>query len=315
MIKNTLAAAVSVLLLSGASIAVLSASARPDSTAAAAETSTSNTASTVTTTTAEPTTEPTTLKTYYITFLDFEGKTLKTLAVEEGDPINYSSVDTSSLHKHLDVHTEQDFSSWDIHPDFADSDYTIHALSKTAEITLNKTPQKYRYFSTKGNVSLEGLDVSIKLSVQTPQKDKNGKYIVSESTVNVTESCIAKPSALSEAFASGDKATISVYPIGDQKSLCSFDIVCYKDLGDVNEDGNINSTDASKVLNTYANMAASQNASVSEKIMKLADVDMNGKLDSHDASLILKYYASASINPDFVDWEDVINYNTGELKK
>ena len=324
MIKNTLAAAVSVLLLSGASIAALSAAANPDNIAAAEKTAaeaassaSSNTKTTVTstTTTAEPTTEPTTLKTYHISFLDFDGKTLTTLAVEEGDPINYSSVDTSSMHRHLDVHTEQDFSSWDIHPDFADSDYTIHALSKTAEIKLTKTPQKYRYFSTKGNVSLKDLDVSIKLSVQTPQKDKNGNYIVNESTVNVSETCIAKPSALSEAFASGDKATVSVYPIGDQKSLCSFDIVCYRDLGDVNEDGTINSADASKVLNTYANMAASQNAEVSEKFMKLADVDLNGKLDSHDASLILKYYASASIDPNFIDWEDVINYDTGEIKK
>lgn len=325
MIKNTMAAAVSALLLSGASIAAFSAATiKPNmavdtnnvgATANSATTvSTATSSTSMTTTTAEPTTEPTTLRTYYIKFLDFDGKLLTTLAVEDGDPINYDAVDIKSLHKHIDVNTEQDFSSWDIKPDFADSDYTIHALSKTATITLKSTPNKHRYFSTKGTVSLKGLDVAIKLSVQTPQKDKNGNYITEESTINVSESCIAKPSALSEAFAKGDKATISVYPIGDQKALCSFDIICYRDLGDVNEDGNINSADASKVLNAYAEMAATQNPAVSDKLIKLSDVNMDGQLDSHDASLILKYYAQASIDANFYDWEDILDYDALGIK-
>jgi hypothetical protein len=324
MIKNTIAAVLSVMLISGASIAAVSASnintdnfniTEKTVSASASSTSLSSVStSTATTTTAEPTTEPTTLRTYYIKFLDFDGNLITTLAVEDGDPINYDAVDIRSLHKHIDVNTEQDFSSWDIKPDFADSDYTIHALSKTAVITLKSVPTKSRYFSTKGNVSLKGLDVAIKLSVQTPQKDKNGNYITEESTINVSESCTAKPSALSEAFAKSDKATISVYPIGDQKALCSFDIVCYRDLGDVNEDGTINSADASKVLNVYASIAASQTPDVSDKFIKLADVNMDGQLDSHDASLILKYYAQASIDPNFFDWEDVMDYNNLNIK-
>lgn len=317
MLKNTIAAAVSVLLISGASAAAISAANVEQQgsayTVKVGDTATStvptSATTSTTTTTAEPTTEPTTLRTYYIKFLDFDGKLITTLPVEEGDPINYDAVDIKSLHKHIDVNTEQAFSSWDIKPDFADSDYTIRALSKTAVITLKSTPTKSRYFSTKGNVSLKGLDVVIKLFVQTPKKDKNGNYITEESTINVSESCTAKPSALSEAFAKGDKATISVYPIGDQKALCSFDIVCYRDLGDVNEDGSINSADASKVLNIYAGMAASQNPSVSDKMLKLSDVNMDGQLDSHDASLILKYYAEASINPNFFDWEDLMDYS------
>lgn len=325
MVKNTMAAAVAALLISGASIAAFSAAKTEPNilsetekkvaaeSLSASASSTSSAVSTMTTT-AEPTTEPTTLRTYHIKFLDFDGNLIKTLTVEEGDPINYDAVDIESLHKHIDVNTEQAFSSWDIKPDFADADYTVHALSKTAVITLKSAPTKSRYFSTRGNVSLNGLDVAIKLSVQTPQKDKNGNYITEESTINISESCTAKPSALSEAFAKSDKATISVYPIGDQKALCSFDIICYRDLGDVNEDGSINSADASKVLNIYANMAASQNMTVSDKTMKLSDVNMDGQLDSHDASLILKYYAEASINPDFVDWENVIDFDSLNIK-
>ena len=69
-------------------------------------------------------------KMFSITFLDFDGNVMKTIEVEEGDPINYSAVDVTTLHKHLNVTKEQAFASWDIHPDFADNDYVIHALSK-----------------------------------------------------------------------------------------------------------------------------------------------------------------------------------------
>lgn len=317
MLKNSIAAAASVLLISGASLAAVSAAdagddLRTDSGILSSEGTTAasvsdETASTTTSTaTAETTTEPVTLKSYLITFLDFDGKVLKTLEVEEGDPINYNSVDVSSLHKFIDVYTEQDFSSWDIHPDFADDDYTIHALSKTASISLKGTPDKYRYYSTKGNVSLEGLDVSISLSVQLPQKDKDGKYITADSTVDISRSCTAKPSSLSDAFAKDDKATITVYPIGDQKPLCSFDIVCYRDLGDVNGDGLIDSNDASSVLSTYAEMAAAKDYVLSEKLLKQGDVNMDGRLDAHDASMILRYYSKASVNADFTDWDELL---------
>lgn len=262
-----------------------------------------------TTVTAEPTTEPTTLKKYLIKFLDFDGKLMTTLEVEDGDPIDYRSVDVSSLHKHLGVNTEQDFSSWDINPPFADKDYTLHALSKTATITFNKQPKKYRYFSAKGNVILDGLDVSVKMSVQKPEKDKNGNYIVEENTVDVSASCKASPSSLSEAFSKSDKATITVYPLGDKKSICQFDIICYRNLGDVNEDGNINAMDASAVLNIYANMAASKSYKFSDDLKKLSDVNMDGAVNARDASYILNYYAVTATSSEFMDWENFLDYD------
>lgn len=259
--------------------------------------------------TTEPTTEPTTLKTYYIRFLDFDGELMETLEVEEGDPINYKSINTSKLHKHLDLDTEQDFSSWDITPPFADNDYTIHALSKTAKITINKAPEKYRYFAARGKVSLEGLDVSVKLSVQKPEKDANGEYIVEENTVDISASCKAVPSSLSEAFAKSDKATITVYPLGDSKSLLQFDIICYRDLGDVNLDTHINSLDASAVLNAYANYAASSTYTISNDFAKLADVNMDGSVNARDASYILHYYAVTATSSEEMDWDDFFDYD------
>ena len=319
-IKNIASAVFSAVFVSAAGLAVFTAgsgqtnsgtnaiAATTVNTTKSSETTASSTTETTTATT-EPTTEPTTLKTYFIKFLDFDGNLMKTVEVEEGDPINYKSVDTSSLHKHLGVNTEQDFYAWDITPSFADNDYTIHALSQTATITFKNPPKKYRYFSTKGNVILDGLEVSVKKTVQKPEKDKNGNYITEENVVDISASCKASPATLSEAFAKSDKATITVYPLGDKKSLCQFDIVCYRDLGDVNEDGYINSVDASAVLNAYANMAASKNYIPSDKFIKLADVNMDGSVNARDASYILNYYAKTSTSMEFMDWENFFDYD------
>ena len=124
-IKKVTAAVFSAVFISAAGLAVSAAGSAStlninNAIAATTENATKSsettlTSSTETTTvTTEPTTEPTTLKTYYIKFLDFDGNLMTTLEVEEGDPINYGSVDTSSLHKHFGVNTEQGFSSWDI---------------------------------------------------------------------------------------------------------------------------------------------------------------------------------------------------------
>lgn len=289
-----------------AAAATVTTSANNTSTATGTANTTSVTSSSTST---ETTTEPTTAKKYQITFLDFDGKPFTTLEVEEGNRIDYSSVNTSLLDKHIDVHTEKAFSSWDITPSVADKDYTIHALSKVATIYYKSKPDKFRYFSTRGKVDLSGIQVFIDISVQTPKKNKDGSYITEDQTVDISSSCIAKPASLSVAFNKSDNAVISVYPIGDKKSLFTFDIICYRDLGDVNKDGSIDSIDASMVLTIYANLAASRTYKATDEMKKLCDVNMDNKIDALDASYILKYYAIASTAKDFVDWENILDFD------
>lgn len=331
-LKNIMAAVFSAVIISGAGIAVSiaasesaytigdhvsaateaatsAASSVSSTTAAASSTNSALTSVDSTSTTTETTTEPTTVKTYAITFLDFEGKVLTSIDVPEGENIDYASIDTSPLHEYLDVNTEKDFSSWDITPSKADKDYTIHALSKVATIYYKKKPDKYRYFSTKGKVNLDGLQAFIDISVQTPQKNKDGTYVTENQTLDISSSCVAKPATLAAAFALSDKATISVYPIGAKKALCSFDIICYRNLGDINEDGNIDSVDASMVLTIYANLAASRTYKATDQMKKLSDVNMDDKIDALDASYILKYYAIASTAKDVMDWENILDYD------
>ena len=244
-------------------------------------------------------------KQYKVTFLDFDDKVITVQTVSEGQQIDYSSVDVSSLNKHIDKYTEQDFVAWDITPATTDKDITIHALSKTAFISIDGVPAITSYYSRSGKIDLFGFKAAITVTTQTPQKDANGNYITTSSTIDITSSCSASPSNLKEAFYTSDKATVDIVPLGDDKPLYSYVINCYDYLGDVTEDGKIDSVDASSVLATYAKYAAHSSESVTAEYLKRGDVNMDGMLDARDASFILKYYAVSSVDSS-IDWNSIL---------
>ena len=62
-------------------------------------------------------------------------------------------------------------------------------------------------------------------------------------------------------------------------------------LGDVNGDGNIEASDASKILAEYSIISTGGKGTFTENQKKSADVDNNGIINSSDASLILSYYS------------------------
>ena len=65
-------------------------------------------------------------------------------------------------------------------------------------------------------------------------------------------------------------------------------------LGDVDNDGQINSVDASSVLAYYARISTNQEGGYDEKQILAADVNNDGSINSVDASKILAYYAYVS---------------------
>jgi hypothetical protein len=284
-----------------------------DVTAATAPVSETSTASTgegsSEVTTEEPTPEPTTKEPvfYNITFLDFNGNIMDTLTVEEGAPIDYSKIDTSNMHKHIDVYTEQDFAMWDQTPQLAEKDLTIKALSKTATISLKKLPDRTRYYYPSSEISLAGLEVCITVETQTPVIDSNGKYVTQSVSIDISSSCGAQPSTVAEAFADGsDTAEITIYPIGERKPLASFNVNIIRGHGDVNKNGRTDAVDASSILKTYAALTADPNTPVSAEYKKAADVNFDGKIDAVDAAIVMKYYALASSHI-LPDWETLIN--------
>ncbi len=68
----------------------------------------------------------------------------------------------------------------------------------------------------------------------------------------------------------------------------------YSGLGDVNEDGFVDSGDASLILSEYALLSTGSDSSFTEAQRAAADVNSDDVIDSSDASSILAYYAMAS---------------------
>ena len=66
-------------------------------------------------------------------------------------------------------------------------------------------------------------------------------------------------------------------------------------LGDINNDGLIDSVDASGILAEYARLSSNDaKGKFTDAQGKAADVDKNGLIDSVDASKVLAYYAYVS---------------------
>ena len=69
-------------------------------------------------------------------------------------------------------------------------------------------------------------------------------------------------------------------------------------IGDVNEDGKVDSADASLVLAEYALIQTGGELTFTQRQKNAADVNKDGKTDSSDASKILEYYAAISTGKD-----------------
>lgn len=68
----------------------------------------------------------------------------------------------------------------------------------------------------------------------------------------------------------------------------------FLNIGDPNEDGVVNSADASFALEVYAANSTGQETTAQSYQLAVADVNKDGSIDSTDASLILTRYAEES---------------------
>ncbi len=66
------------------------------------------------------------------------------------------------------------------------------------------------------------------------------------------------------------------------------------DLGDINDDNKVDSSDASLILEEYANIQTGAALVFNDTQKKSADVNKDSKIDSADASKILEYYGAIS---------------------
>ncbi|NLT10770.1 MAG: hypothetical protein GXY08_14960, partial [Ruminococcus sp.] len=69
-------------------------------------------------------------------------------------------------------------------------------------------------------------------------------------------------------------------------------------LGDVNNDGTVDGSDATIVLREFGNVLAGKGASFTPEQFEAGDVDRNGTIDGSDATLILKFFGLAVDNKE-----------------
>ena len=86
-----------------------------------------------------------------------------------------------------------------------------------------------------------------------------------------------------------------IVPSGDT-ARSMYIAVSDRELGDVNNSGKLEATDATKVLVAYASMNAGQESGLTAAEEIAADLTGDGKLSASDASLILVKYADLSGN-------------------
>lgn len=81
---------------------------------------------------------------------------------------------------------------------------------------------------------------------------------------------------------------------------------------DVNEDGIVDSRDASEILSAYAKIQTGQPTGLTESQLDAADANRDGVIDSRDASLVMEFYAKTSLTPprytnDLEGWTEFMN--------
>lgn len=244
--------------------------------------------------------------THTVTVRDIKGNET-CITVGHGDSLDLSGIDVSAMTEHIDDYTQIGFSSWSSYPDAITEDITVQALYVQMTISCDNQPAKTEYYTDTGDIVTDGLEVSITVLRQTPELNAQGEYIVTSSVIPIESKCTSVPALADEAFVGGrTSATVYIYPPASNRAICTYDITCFRDLGDVDGNGKVDASDASRILIMYADISTGRAESFDEDTMLRSDIDRNGKTDASDASLVLQYYAALSTSEEFISWDSFL---------
>ena len=94
-----------------------------------------------------------------------------------------------------------------------------------------------------------------------------------------------------------EKDIVEVFPEGKYAENLNI-AVSDRKLGDVNNSGKVDATDATAILSEYADLSAGKTGSFDIAQTVSADIDGNGLISSADAASVLSYYAYLSAGGD-----------------
>lgn len=241
-----------------------------------------------------------------VTFYDYNGNVYATQTVGYEKNIDFSKIDTDKMYQRVNSYTEMKFLSWESIPELIRDDTEVHALYIKASIALESLPVKTIYKYKFELIDLMGLSVTI--TTESQKLNEENEIIIEKEKIDVSDICISNYSTAKEAFAESDKATIYIYPPKNTNYIASYEITLQTPFikGDIDENGTVDSIDASAVLTYYSQV---QTGSIKEELTDVqiskADINNDNVIDAIDAAGILTYYAMISSGSSG-DW-DLIN--------
>jgi hypothetical protein len=97
---------------------------------------------------------------------------------------------------------------------------------------------------------------------------------------------------------------VRITPPGSNKAILKYDITQFQGLGDINSDESVNSSDASAILELYADISTGGKVDITDEKMLVYDINRDTTVDAADSSVILEYYAASSTSDTEITWDD-----------
>lgn len=248
-------------------------------------------------------------KTHTVTVMGYndDGSPIAVLTVPHGNSVDLSEYESSpTLNYHADEYTQVGFGQWSECPEAVTEDVTIHALSVKMTIECSGKPSKTEYYSKSGKVKTNGLEVIITKYTQLPEKDENGSFITDIEVTDISDACTTSPAVIDKAFLTKNTTSVSVIPPGSNRAILTYDINYFEGLGDADENGVVDASDASKILEYYAMFLTGKTPDLTEQQQLVCDVDRNNIIEASDAAQILIYYAASLTSHEEVSWDDIL---------
>ena len=177
----------------------------------------------------------------------------------------------------------------------------------------------YVAWSISMGENLSKYDIKVNLTRKSDLKEWNfnensadGDFYVDNSYYGQRGCIIFRPSNIS--YSSGDVFDVRIEgmdePVEYTVNFFSLSEVMDESgaasLGDVNNDGFVDASDASVVLAEYSSLSTNKVSALNEMQKKTADVNFDEIIDSRDASTILEFYSYLSTSNDNISMEEWI---------
>ncbi|HAP79610.1 MAG TPA: hypothetical protein DCQ78_05570 [Ruminococcus sp.] len=210
--------------------------------------------------------------------------------------------------------------SQDIYYSVNGGEYTLYTeplkITEKCRISATtdyKTYSEKEYVPAYSTLNRLGYTFNKNVGVKYISPDKNGNYTlyvddyddeiiflpISQGTVEINGTPAENYKLTDKISLESGKNIISLTTETDRTEPKTINIIIYRGyyeflLGDVNDDGVINSSDASEVLAEYALVSSGKTETFSQNQKKAGDFNNDGVMNSSDASEILSYYAQIS---------------------